>query len=161
MRTFAILLATALELSGCINTSPDRVKLTALVNNVTLSVTQGSLVATLGGSFDVEFDVGDLASDSATITDPPSFQLVLVKDQKTLKLLDAVPAAGGFPITVKSGEHRTLSFTLSDRNTLDSTCDLACVCAGPVQITASLRDSLTADRPLSFESGSTTLSGCP
>jgi hypothetical protein len=157
----AILLAPVICLSACVNTSPDRVKLTASVMNVALSVTQGSLVATLSGTFDVELDVGDLASGSATITDPPSFQLVLVKDQKTLKLLDALPSGGGFPLTVKTGEHRTLSFTLSDRNTLDGTCDLACVCAGPVEIVGSLRDTLTADRPMAFESGSATLSGCP
>jgi hypothetical protein len=161
VRSFAILLVPVVWLSACINTSPDRVKLTASVKNVALSVTPGSLVATLSGTFDVELDVGDLASDSATITDPPSFQLVLVKDQKTLKVLDAVPSGGGFPITVKSGERRTLSFTLSDRNTLDSACDLACACAGPVQVAGSLTDSLTADRPLAFESGAATLSGCP
>ena len=161
MRSLAILFASAVCVSSCVDTSPDRVKLTVAVKNVAVSVTQGSLVATLSGTFDVEFDVGDLAAGSSTITDPPSFQLVLVKDQKTLKLLDAVPSGGGFPITVSSGEHRTLSFTLSDRNTLDGTCDLACVCAGPVEVVGSLRDSLTLDRPLSFASGSATLSGCP
>jgi hypothetical protein len=161
VRSVTFLLTSALCVSACVNTSPDRVKLTATVRNVALTVTQGSLVTSLGGTFDVELDVGDLASDSATITDPPSFQLVLVKDQKTLKLLDAVPSGGGFPLTVKSGEHRTLSFSLSDQNTLDATCDIACVCAGPAQIAASLRDTLTADRPLAFASSPTTLAGCP
>jgi hypothetical protein len=161
VRSLAILLAPAVWLSACVDTSPDRVKLTAAVKNVAFTVTQGSLVTTLGGTFDVELDVGDLASDSATVTNAPSFQLVLAKDQKTLKLLDALPSGEGFPLTVKSGEHRTLSFSLTDRNTLDSTCDVACVCAGPVQVVGSLRDSLTADRPLAFTSDLATLSGCP
>jgi hypothetical protein len=61
---------------------------------------------------------------------------------------------------VKSGEHRTVSFMVGDTNTLEAS-DLTVACAGPVQIAASLTDTLTADRPTAFESDAVTLSGCP
>jgi hypothetical protein len=153
-------MASAFAVSGCVDTSADRVRLSASVKNVALSVTAGSLVTTLSGTFDVELDVGDLASGAATIKDPPSFQLVVAKTQKTLRVLDAVPSGGGFPLTVKSGEHRTVSFSVGDKNTLAAG-DITDACAGPVQVAASLTDSLTADRPTAFESAPTTLSGCP
>ena len=152
--------ASSATLSACVDTSPDRVRLSASVKNVALSVTAGSLVTTLAGTFDVDLSVGDLASGDATIKDPPSFQLVVAKTQKTLRVLDAVPSGGGFPLTVKSGEHLTVSFTVGDTNTLEAS-DLTALCAAPVQIAASLTDTLTADRPTAFESAAVTLSGCP
>jgi len=146
--------------SGCVNTSPDRVKLSASVENAVLAVTTGSLVTTLSGTFDVELDVGDLASGDATVDAPPSFQLVVEKDQSTIRVLDATLVADAFPLTVRSGEHRTLHFSLTGANTLE-TGDVTRACTGPVQVAASLQDSLTADRPTAFESSGVTLSGCP
>ena len=159
-RALVVAAIGAVATTGCVDTSPDRVKLTATIQNVALSVTQGSLVTTLGGTFDVELDVGDLASADATIQDPPSFQLVQATGQQDLATLDAVASGGGFPLTVKSGEKQTVTFTLSDRNTL-AAADVTSVCAGTVEIAGSLTDSLTADRPLAFESSPATLGGCP
>jgi hypothetical protein len=149
----------ALAAAGCVNKSPDRVKLVAHVNAVSLAVAKSSLVTTLSGTFDVELDVGDLASSEATITDPPSFELVQLSDQSSVRKLDAIPD-DSFPITVHTGEHRVLHFTLSDGNTLAAD-EVSKACAGPVQIAASLQDSLTGDRPTAFESDAVTVSGCP
>jgi len=160
VRKSAFAVALAMLVTGCPNTSPNRVKLTASVNAVSLSVAQSSLVTTLSGTFDVELDVGDLSSADATITDPPSFELVSAAAQSSLRKLDAVPVGDTFPITVTTGEHRLIHFSLSDGNTL-AAADVTKVCAGPVEIAASLNDSLTGDRPTAFESPAATVTGCP
>ncbi|HVU04201.1 MAG TPA: hypothetical protein VHE30_20730 [Polyangiaceae bacterium] len=160
MRTAALALVVAPFLVACPNTSPDRVRLVASVDSVSLAVASGTLVNTLSGTFEVVIDVGDLASSDATITDPPSFELVAASDQGSIRKLDATPSGQAFPITVKSGQHVVISFTLTDQNTLDAA-TLGKACAGPVQITASLQDSLTADRPTAFESAAVSVTGCP
>jgi hypothetical protein len=143
---------------ACVDTSPNRVKLTTGIDKATLSVTKGPLVTVLAGSFDFELSVGDLASGSEVVSEAPSFQLVGAGEQAGLGI-DALPPAGTFPLTLEAGAKQTVVFTLTDQNTL-AAADAAAVCAGPVRIVASYRDSLSGNRATSIESGPTTVSGC-
>ena len=146
-------------LGACVDTSPDRVKLVAEVWNVRLAVQAGALVTSLSGTFDLVLQVGDLASD-ATIADPPSNQLVVAEDQSSLLTLDALPSSVSFPLTLSSGEKRTLAFTLTDANTLGAA-DITRLCAGPSQIAVTFTDSLKGGKPTLAESAAVTPSGCP
>lgn len=150
----------SLALTACVDTSPDRVKLVANVANVQLTVAQSSLATSLSGSFDVMVDLGDLAQQEATVSDPPTFQLVTATDRSTLVILDALVQGTTFPVTVKPGTHATLSYTLNDQKTL-ATEDKDKICGGQVEIAGTLRDTSNGDRPLSFDSDPVGVSGCP
>jgi hypothetical protein len=150
----------SLALTACVDTSPDRVKLVANVANVQLTVAQSSLATSLSGSFDVMLDLGDLAQQEATVSDPPTFQLVTATDRSTLVILDALVQGSTFPVTVKPGTHATLSYMLNDQKTL-ATEDRDKICAGQVEIAATLRDTSNGDRPLAFDSDPVNVAGCP
>jgi hypothetical protein len=150
----------SLALTACVDTSPDRVKLVANIANVQLAVSQSSLATSLSGSFVVNLDLGDLAQQEATVSDPPTFQLVTATDRSTLVILDALVEGTPFPITVKPGTHASLSYSLNDQKTL-TLGDIDKICAGQVEIAGSLRDTSNGDRPLSFDSDPVNASGCP
>jgi hypothetical protein len=154
------LVLSSLALNGCVNTSPNRVKLTASVEDASLSVAQGSLVTSLSGTFQVTLSLGDLASQNSVVSAPPTFTLVTEKDHTSLANLDAVLAGNAFPVTLKPGDDVALSFSLSDTNTLAAS-DITAVCAGPVAVAATLEDSANGDAPISVESPGTTVSSCP
>jgi len=151
------IIAAALLTAACVDTSVDRVKLTTTIDHVSLSVAQGTLVSTLSGGFDWVLDVGDLASGDDVIAAAPSFQLA--GGTGAAVVLDAVPSTS-FPLTLKSGESLTVHFTLNDQKSL-AAADVTSVCAGPVQVVASFRDTLGGDRATSVDSDATTVAGCP
>jgi hypothetical protein len=147
-------------LTACVDTSPDRVKLVAGISNVQLAVAQSSLATSLGGTFDVRLELGDLAQQEATVSDPPTFQLVTATDRSTLVILDALVQGTTFPVKVAPGADATLSYSLNDQRTLAAG-DIDKICAGPVEVAGTLRDTSNGDRPLSFDSDAVTASGCP
>ena len=147
-------------LVGCVDTSPDRVKLTASVTDVTLTVSQSSLATSLGGSFTLRLNLGDLAQESATVTDAPTFQLVTVKDRSTVSGLDALVQSATFPVTVTPGNSVALSYKLNDQQSLPQAA-LSTMCSEAVQITATLKDSSNGDQPLTVDSPSIAPTGCP
>jgi hypothetical protein len=143
-----------------VDTSPSRVELTASVEHVALSLSQGSLVTSLSGTFELALAAGDLAAADATIADPPTFQLVAAGDRTKLAVLDALPEAATFPVILKAGQNVTLHFVLTGRNTLPAT-DQPKICAGPVVVVASFRDPLSADRATTVDGAPTRVGGCP
>jgi hypothetical protein len=156
----AAAIGLVLAIAGCVDTSPTRVELTAAVERVSLSVQQGSLVASLQGTFDLALAVGDLAPGDATIADPPTFQLVAASDRAKLAVLDALPEGAAFPVTLKSGQNLTLHFSLTAQNTL-AAADQPKICAGPVVVVASYRDSLSGGRATSVDGPPARITGCP
>jgi hypothetical protein len=155
---FAFTLLTGAFVAGCVNTSPDRVKSTTHIEQAQLSVTKGPLVTSIGGSFDFVIAIGDLASSDDVIGDAPTFQLVGAGEQAGPGL-DALPPSGTFPLTLRSGAQKSITFALTDQNTITAA-ETSVVCAGPVRIVATYRDSLGGDRAISTESDPTTVAGC-
>jgi len=158
--TLTLVLAAAgcLACLACVDTSPDRVKLTATVGAVDLSVTKGPLVTSLSGTLSFGLSVGDLASGDDVMAAAPTFQLTSAGEQAGPGI-DALPASGTFPLTLASGETRAVVFSLTDQNTLDAA-ELSSLCAGPVRVVASFRDSLSGDRATSVQSEPVTVKGC-
>lgn len=155
-----LVLAFALGSTACVDTSPDRVKLTAEVTGATLTVAAGSLVTALSGGFALDLALGDLASHDSAVATAPSIDLVAASTNATLRVLDATPSGDGFPLTLKPGDHPSLAFTLSDQNTL-SMSDEAAACAGPVRISVDVVDAANGDEPTLATSGDVSISGCP
>jgi hypothetical protein len=151
--------SVALLLIGCVDTSPDRVKLTASVTDVGLTVAQSSLVTTLGGSFVLHVDLGDLAQGDTTIQDPPTFQLVTAQNRSELVVLDALVQDSSFPLKVSPGNKLALSYKLNDQQSLPSD-GITSICVGDVQIAGTLRDTASGE-PTAFESPAVKASGCP
>jgi hypothetical protein len=155
-----VIVLVPLLLCACVDTSPDRVKLVANIADVQLTVAQSSLATSLAGTFAVNLELGDLAQQEATVSDPPTFQLVTATERSTLVVLDALVQGTTFPVKVAPGAHATLSYSLNDQKTL-ATDDIGKICAGQVEIAGTLRDTSNGDRPLSFDSEPLSVSGCP
>lgn len=147
-------------LCACVDTSPDRAKLVAELTNVQLTVAQSSLATSLGGTFDVHLNLGDLAQQQATVSDPPTFQLVTATNRSTIVVLDALVQGATFPVSVNPGGHVLLSYTLNDQANLAAG-DRDKICAGDVQVAGTLRDTSNGDRPLTFDSSAVKAAGCP
>jgi len=157
---WASVLVLSTGLSACVDTSPDRVKLTASVSDVSLTVARSSLVTSLAGSFALHLNLGDLADQTATMTDPPTFQLVTASNRSEVAALDAILQGATLPVTVKPGNSVVLSYKLNDQASLpQATLDSAC--AADVAVAGTLRDSSNGDQPLAFESLPTKPTGCP
>jgi hypothetical protein len=148
----------ALLFAGCVDTSPNRVKLTAGVDKVDLSIKTGALVTDLSGSFSLELAVGDLASSSEVIDAQPTFQLV-PENQAGIGL-DALPPASTFPLTLSSGATESILFTLTTQNTLTAA-EVSQVCGATVRVVGTFHDSVDGDRAVSVQSDPVTISGCP
>lgn len=159
-RPSIFVLAFTLGATACVDTSPDRVKLTAEVTGATLTVAAGSLVTALSGGFALDLALGDHAPHESTVATAPSIDLVTAGTNATLRVLDATPSGDGFPLTLKPGDHPSLAFTLSDQNTLSST-DETAACAGPVRISVTVVDAANGDEPTLATSGDVSISGCP
>jgi hypothetical protein len=144
--------------AGCVDTSPDRVKLTAEVRDVSLTLEEGALVTALTGSFGLELSVGDYAGEAVTV-EAPTVDLVTADDRTSLLRVDALPVGVEFPLTIAEDASRTVTFELTDENTVDAD-QTSRLCAGPVRVSVTYRDSL-ADRPSLVESGPAPLAGCP
>jgi hypothetical protein len=157
VRSFVLALAVSLVSVGCVDTSPNRVKLTASVDSVSLVVKPSSLVTDLSGSFQLGLVVGDLASSNDVIQEAPTFQVVSA-DGAGIGI-DALTSGTTFPLTLSSGENTTLTFTLTDQNSLTSD-EHTRLCAGPVKVVASFRDSLGGNTATSVSSSAISVGGC-
>jgi len=146
-------------LAGCVDTSPDRVKLVASVTDVTLSVAQSSLVTSLTGSFSLHVDRGYLTQGDTTIQDPPTFQLVTAENRSELVVLDALAQGMPYPVKLSPGAHFVASYVLNDQQSLPSD-GITRICAGNVEIAGTLRDTASGE-PTAFDSAPVKASGCP
>jgi hypothetical protein len=145
--------------AGCVDTSPDRVKLVATIENPDLSIEEATLITILAGDFDLVLTLGDLASESRTVERPPSISLVRAEDRSFVRNIDAVPAGDGFPVTIAAGEAKTLSLTLTEENMLPAG-EFETVCgAGELVLAGGLEEADGTDVP--FESDGFLLEGCP
>jgi hypothetical protein len=144
---------------GCIKPTADAssLQVTAHLKNPMIAVQASSLVTSLSGSFDLTVSLGRSSTEDATFSDPPSFELVSAQSGASIAPLDAVLDEDPFPITLSPGKSTTLSFTLSNRNSVTSE-ELATLCSGPVVIVGVLQDS-TSDGTMA-ESSPTAPSGC-
>lgn len=147
-----VLLAT----SSCVDTSPDRVKLTAEVRDVELTVEEGLLAGAVTGRFALALSVGDLAGEAVTV-EAPTPDLVTADERESLRRIDAL-STPEFPLTVGADETVVVAFELTDGNTFAP--DEADAFCAPLRISLTYRDSL-ADRPSLVESSPVTPDGCP
>ena len=146
---------------GCIKVNADEAggaQATARVKNPAIAVQPSTLANTLSGSFDLTISVDKSSTEDAVFSDPPSFDLISAQGGSAITPLDAVADADPFPLTLGPGKSTTLSFTLSNRNTVSSE-DLAKLCSGPVVIVAVLTAS-SGGNPTTAESSATSASGC-
>jgi hypothetical protein len=150
-----------LLVSACVDANPERVTLKAGITDAQLTVAQSSLVTALSGSFTLHLDLGDLAQQDATVSDPPTFQLVTAANRSTIVGLDAIaqdPAV--FPLIIKPGGNGSVPYTLNDQASIAADA-ISRMCEEPVQIAGTLRDTSNGERPLAFESAAVTPNGCP
>lgn len=144
--------------SGCVEAEPDRIRLAASIDAPELALEETALVSSLSGSFVLELELGDLASDPTTMSDAPRFDLISKADNSLVRVLDVV-SAQDFPLSVDVGESVQIAFELTDDNTLVGS-EVDALCAGPVLIGAVIRDSLSGSQPNSVRSASFTPDGC-
>lgn len=135
-------------------------KLTAEIADVSLTVAQSSLATSLSGSFTLHLNLGDLAQESATVSNPPTFQLVTATNRSTVTGLDALVQGATFPVTVAPGGSTALSYKLNDQASLPQDAATT-LCSGNVLVTGTLKDSSNGDQPLGVDSTPTKPSGCP
>lgn len=154
-----LLLCTAAA-TACVDTSPDRVKLTAEITDVSFTVAQSSLVTSLSGSFALHLNLGDLAQESATVSNSPTFQLVTAQNRSTVTALDAVVQGATLPVTVAPGGSTVLSYKLNDQASIAQDA-ITTICSGNVLVTGTLKDSSNGDQPLTVDSAPTKPAGCP
>lgn len=145
--------------AGCVDTSTDRVKLTAEVGSASASIEQALLVTQLGGGFELTLARGDFAEGDSTIEAPPAVVVVAAETGAELLPVDAV-ADPPLPWVIEPDSELSIRFTLSDENVL-SDGERDAICAGEVAYVGSLRDADDRDAPLGFESRAMTVGGCP
>jgi hypothetical protein len=154
MRFQVVVLTVAV--AGCVDTSVERVKLTAQVQSASIAVESNALVSQLSGDFVLSLERGDLSESSATVEEAPALTL-LDGTGAQLASLDAVPAPAA-PWTVLPDETEEITFTLSDENVLEQSARDAVCEAGTVVIHGLLKPVDADD--LTFESAPITPSGC-
>jgi hypothetical protein len=150
-------LAVLLCLPGCFKVDSSDLQITTHVKNPVIGMKASSLVTTVTGSFDFTVTIGDLSKEKAVFSDAPSFELV-TESGASITPLDAVAEDDPFPLTLTPGKAATVSFTLSDKNTLSSE-QVATLCSGPVAVVATLADS-SGGRPTQAESTAVQPGGC-
>ncbi|HTA91216.1 MAG TPA: hypothetical protein VK745_16635 [Polyangiaceae bacterium] len=114
------------------------VSLSVSVDQSTVSVQNGPLGATLGGGFQLEFALGQLASGPTTVT-LGSFALQTAAGASLVDPLQVNASGTSFPLVVGQGDTQTVTFTLSSQAVIMNS---AAICAGQVRIIGSVTDSL-------------------
>ena len=148
-------LVAAVATWGC--GSKDAVTLGAKVRNVQISVEQKTLGTQLGGGFELFLEVGAEASGGSTVT-LETFGLVRGGDTLDSPL-QATPQGVTFPLTVGKGQSKTVSFVIDSASLLDPATKDA-ICAGPVRVSGSIKDTLSGGERTPLSSSDVTPSGC-
>lgn len=138
MRLWSLAWVLPLCLVSCGDKSA--VSLTVTLDQATVTAQQGTFGATLGGGFELKFELGPEASGSATV----SLGSFAIQTAAGMPLVDQVTlAASGatFPLVVNKGASQTVTFTMSSTKVL-MPADRAALCAGQVMIVGTVMDSL-------------------
>ncbi|HEY4104436.1 MAG TPA: hypothetical protein VGM44_11115 [Polyangiaceae bacterium] len=141
----ALSLALALfaPLTACGDKSA--VSLTVTMQQASVTAQQSSLGAsfgsTLGGGFELEFNLGPEASGSTTVT-LGSFALQSASGASLIDHLNVDAGATAFPLTIDQGSIKDVSFTISMTALLTQSQHDA-ICAGEVVVVGSVMDSLS------------------
>jgi hypothetical protein len=145
--------------AGCIDTDP-AVFVEATVVDPAVTLTQGTLVSTVAGSFTLALHLGPRAADAAQVS---LGVLSLASSDRTTTFVPtlAVHTAPSFPVTVEvDGDVPiAVSFDAQDNQLETATYDAICA-AGSVVITGAFDDSLRGATSL-IGSQVITPSGCP
>jgi hypothetical protein len=137
------LVGLALLLPACVDTSPDRVKLTGSIDAASVSVSQALLATGLSGSFSLTLERGDLSESAATIDVAPVVSLLVDGTDAQVATLDALPDPS-LPWSVAPDQSLAVTFTLTDQNVLDQPAADA-VCSGSALIVSVLIQPENAD----------------
>jgi hypothetical protein len=147
----------ALSALGC--GSKGAVSLGANVQNPELLIEQLTLGPHLSGGFELRLELGSEATGNTSVS-LESFALVRASDQSALVApLPAAPQGVEFPLDVPKGQTKLVSFVLDDQLVIDSA-QRDSICAEPVEIVGSVRDSLSGGESTPLRSISFTISGC-
>ncbi|MCB9589980.1 MAG: hypothetical protein H6718_31490 [Polyangiaceae bacterium] len=160
LRLALALLVPALALSsgsGC--GSKDSVALSAWISDAQLGVQSGTLGDRLSGSFVLNLELGPEASGSTTVT-LEDFALAPAGGTEDLVPAFAPEPSESFPLTLSAGDKKQITMTIPDGDTLSDT-QTGALCAGDIEIRASVRDSLGDDAITSVRSAALSVAGCP
>jgi len=138
MRLWSLAWVLPLCLVSCGDKSA--VSLTVTLDQANVTAQDGTFGATLGGGFELKFELGPEASGPATV----SLGSFAVQNTAGMPLVGQVKldASGTtFPLVVDKGGSQTVTFTMSSTKVLSAT-DRAALCAGQVQIVGTVMDSL-------------------
>lgn len=138
MRFWSLAWALSLCLLSCGDKSA--VSLSVAMDQATVSATQGNLGTTLGGGFELRFDLGPEASGPATVT-LGNFALQTADGTALVDPLLVDAPSASFPLVVDKGATQSVTFTLGSTKQL-TPAQRDALCAGPVRIVGAVMDSL-------------------
>jgi len=104
-----------------------------------VSAQDGALGATVGGGFELKFELGPEASGSTTVT-LGSFAVQSLAGASLVDSLKLDPGSTSFPLVVNKGSSKTVTFTLTSSKVLNMD-ERAALCAGQVKIVGSVVDT--------------------
>lgn len=146
LTTAAVALIAAIG-SGC--GSKGAVSLSARVEAIELTVSEGPFGASLDGSFDLVLDLGEAAPGATTVT-LGSFGVRSAAGSVVDTLsLEAKPS---FPLELSPGDSVRVELGIAEPPLLDEA-EAMLVCSGDVWISGSVSDTSNADRPTPVASG--------
>jgi len=126
------------SLSGCGDKSA--VSLSVSVANASVSAQPSTFGATLGGGFQLDFELGPEASGPTTVT-LGNFALQSASGSAIVDPLQVDSPGTTFPLTIQKGGSSQVTFTISSKASLTQDQQSA-ICAGQVVIVGSVMDSL-------------------
>ncbi len=155
-------------MNGC--SAEGAVSLTGSIGNAAMIVTEGVLVTTVTGSFDVYLELGDRASDATRVTFS-AFSLVDAETGSPVLAQEhlSVVTSAEMPVVVQPGTSVTVSYQIGDQIQAGSSIlpveldksDYATLCgAGRLKIVGTLQDSLRGPSAMALSSAPFTPAGC-
>ncbi|HEX3772941.1 MAG TPA: hypothetical protein VHV51_00685 [Polyangiaceae bacterium] len=137
--TLSLAFALLVPLTACGDKSA--VSLTVTMQDPSVTAQQGALGSTLGGGFELEFNLGPEASGTTTVT-LGDFALQTAAGTMLVDSLKVDPGSTAFPLTIDKGSIKDVSFTFS-MSALLTQAQHDAICAGKVVIVGSVMDSLS------------------
>jgi hypothetical protein len=110
------------------------------MDQAAVTAKKGALGTNLGGTFELEFELGPEASGPATVS-LGDFALQTAAGSPIVDPLPADASGTSFPLVVAKGGTQTVTFALSSKEQLTDD-QYTAICAGPVIIVGSVTDSL-------------------
>lgn len=138
MRFSFVALALPLCLLSCGDKSA--ISLTVTVEQASVSAQDGPLGTTLGGGFELKFELGPEASGPATVS-LGSFALQTSAGAALVDPVKVEASGASFPLVVSKGSSQSVTFTLSSSKVL-MPAERDALCAGQVRLVGSVMDSL-------------------